>query len=91
MNIVQQSIAKARRKMHEANRLVAVAVKQIKKDRERSNANLELLLDQIVAETGIELKPENMPTVMVYVQQFLKDQQQSQPDDDGDGMKDFPV
>ena len=90
MNIFQQSIARTRAKMHEANRLARVMVRRIKADRAHANTNLELLLDQIVAETGIELKPENMPTIMTYVTQFIESQQQ-QAGHDGDGMRDYPL
>jgi hypothetical protein len=91
MNIFQQSIAKVRRKMHEANRLTAVMRRQIRQERQQANVNLELLIDEIVAETGIELKPENMPTIMICLQQFLKDRQRKEDDGDHDGMKDFPL
>ena len=95
MNIFQQSIGKTRAKIQEANRLKAVMLRQIKTDRGRGNATLELLLDDIVAETGLELKPENMPTIMAYVTQFIEKQQRRKEAltevGDDDGMQDFPI
>jgi len=93
MNILQQSIARTRRALHERNRLVRVMTRQIKAEKEHSNTNLELLLDDIVAHTGLELKPENMPTIMTYLMRFAEEQQRrrEEPDGDVDGMKDFPL
>ncbi|SRR5216684_1597595 len=94
-NTFQQSIAKTRTKIREANRLAALMFRQVKRDKERANTNIELLLDQIVFETGLEMKPENMPTIMAYVTQFVEDQarkkEESEPEGDVDGMKDFPL
>jgi hypothetical protein len=88
-NNFQQSIARARAKIGEGNRLAAKMVRDIRRNKERANTNLELLLDELVAETGIELKTENMPTIMIFVQQFLEDQKRKEPDGDVDGMKDY--
>lgn len=86
----QQSIARARAKIAEANRLAAKMVRDIKADKERANTNLELLIDDIVAETAIPLTTENLPLIAFYVEQFVKDQQK-EPDGDVDGMKDYPL
>jgi hypothetical protein len=92
MNIFQQSIARTRATMREYDRLRAIALRQIKENREKANANVELLLDEIVAETGIELKPENMPIIMVYVARFIEHQRRRREamiEGDDEGMKDF--
>jgi hypothetical protein len=93
MNIFQQSIARTRAKMHEAKRLAGVALRDIKADRAQTQTNLELLLDHIVAETGLELTPANMPTIVAYVSGFIEDQQRNKEDAFGDvgGMRDFPI
>lgn len=91
-NIFQQSIARTRATLHEHNRLKAIALRQIKEDKQRANANLELLLDEIVAEIGIEMTPHNLPTILLYVQRFIDHQQQRKEEmfeGDPDGMKDF--
>lgn len=76
-NAFQQSIARARRKIHEANRLTGVMSRQVKDDRALAQANLELFLDELQAETGLDVsKKENWPTVMIYVEQFLHDQEE---------------
>lgn len=90
-NKFQQSIAKTRAKITEGNRLAAKMVRDIRNKKEQGNVGLELFLDDLVAETGIELKPETMPTVLLYVQQFLEDNKKQEPDEDVDGMKDFPL
>jgi hypothetical protein len=94
MNIFQQSIGNTRKKMMEANRLAVVMLQRIKADREHASTNLELLLDSIVAETGLELKPDNMPTIMAYVKQFIEDQHRRKEglsEVGDDGMQDFPL
>jgi len=93
MNIFQRSIRRTRAKMHEANRLAGVMLRQIKADKEHANTNLELLLDHITAETGLELKAENMPTIMAYVKQFIEDQQRKKEGlmGDDEGMTEFPL
>lgn len=91
-NQFQLSIAKARAKMHEARRLAGVMIRHIKADNAKAETNLELLLDEIAAETGLSITTENMPTIMIYVEQFIKDQQQRKEEADGDdgGMEDLP-
>jgi hypothetical protein len=93
LNKFQQSIAKTRAKIREANRLTAVMFRQVKERKEKGNAGLELLLDDIAAETGLAITTENMPTIMIYVQQFLEDQarKKQEPDGDVEGMHDFPI
>jgi len=95
MNIFKQSIARTRAKLHEANRLAGVAMKQIKAEKEQANANIELLLDEIVAQTGLELTTANLPTILAYVTAFAEDQRRRKEEglDAGDveGMKDFPI
>jgi hypothetical protein len=92
MNIFQQSIARTRATLHEYNRLRGIVAKRIKADHEKANANLELLIDEIVAETGIELTPQTFPIIAFYVARFVDHQRQRKEESfEGDygGMKDF--
>lgn len=89
MNQLQQSIDKTRRKMHEARRLAGVMMRQIKTEKEKTNAQVEWLLDEIAAETGLKITPENMESIMTYVQEFVKDQQKRKEEADGGGESDF--
>jgi hypothetical protein len=73
--IVQQSIQKTRNKFAAIYRLVAVTKKQIKKERAQAETQLELLLDEIVQETGLKPTRKNLPPIMLYVSQFVADQQ----------------
>jgi hypothetical protein len=92
-NMFQQSIARTRAKIGEVMRLTRTMAKQVKQERTAAATNLELLIDEICAETGIEMTPKNLPTIMLYVQQFLADQQRRRENsDEGDGgMHDFPL
>ena len=87
---IQQSIANTRKKLHEFNRLVRIARRRNKDENASAQTNLELLIDHLVAETGIELTEENLPTIVIYVREFLQSQQQQRVEGDPDGMKDFP-
>jgi hypothetical protein len=93
-NLLQQSIARTRAKMHELGRRFAVAAQKEKRDKELANSNLALLLDEIAAETGLDITKKNLPTIMLYVQQFASDQQKRKGNSDGvdpEGMADFPI
>ena len=69
----QKSIAKTRGQISEANRLARVMLRHVKEDRADALRNLELFLDTLVAETGIELTEENLPTIQVFVEQYARD------------------
>jgi hypothetical protein len=92
--IFQQSIQKTRNKVYEVCRLIAATKKRAKKDDAQATTRLELLLDEICAETGLKMSEENLPTIMLFVQQFITDQQKRKSNSNGvdpDGMSDFPL
>ena len=74
-NAFQQSIAKTRRQLHEANRVTGIMTRRVKEDRALALTNLTLFLDTLQQETGIDVnKEENWPTVVIYIEQFLEHQ-----------------
>lgn len=92
MSIVQQSIAKTRRLLFERKRQIALAIKHARQNEQKRNAALELLVDDVCAETGLKFTQENMPTIALFVKQVIKDQRLgSSEDDDPEGMSDFPL
>jgi len=88
MNIFQQSIFKTRSAMHDAKKQVGLALKRMRADKQQAQTQLELLIDEICAETGLKPTPENLPTIMLYVTRFVEDQRQ-QTDGDSEGMQDY--
>jgi hypothetical protein len=82
MNFIQQSIQKTRAKLRELCRVVAITKTQIKKEHKQAETQLELLLDEIVQETGLKPTRKNLPTLLLYVSQFVADQQKRKADGD---------
>lgn len=94
LNLFQQSIARTRKAINEANRLAAKMMRDSRRKRSQAETNLELFLDELAAE-GVEISEENLPTIVIFVQRFVADQQRRKEElaSDGgeDGMKDFPL
>jgi hypothetical protein len=75
LNNFQKSIMKVRRRMTEVNRLARVALRQLRREKAKTESNIELFLDTLQAETGMDVtNPKNLPTVLTYVEQFARDQ-----------------
>ena len=69
----QQSIAATRKRIHEMNRLSGVAARRARQEEAEARAKLELFLDELVQETGLDLsKQENYPTMVVFLSDWLR-------------------
>ena len=89
MNIFQRSIQRTREKLYEYGRLRALAKKRAQEEEARANVMLELFLDELQQETGIDVHdPRNAPTIALHLTQFLRDRRPAENDDDPGGMED---
>jgi hypothetical protein len=93
MSIIQRSIEKTNAKLLEYRRQIAIALKHQRQANEKADAALELIIDEVCFQTGLQLTPENMPLIATYVKQVLRDQrrEQQQQEDGDDGMSDHLV
>jgi hypothetical protein len=93
-NLVQQTIQKTRVKMHELNRQFAHFIKRSKDEDEARNTSLEMLLDEVCAETGLRVENEkDHPAIVMHGRQVMaaiKRRKEEAVDVDPDAiMKDF--
>jgi hypothetical protein len=85
MNFVQRSILKTREAIFNMQRRAALTRKHDRQQEERSSAAMELLIDDIVADTGLELSEKNLPTIALFVQGILQDRANANEEKEWDG------
>jgi hypothetical protein len=97
-NFIQQSILRTRLLVGAINKRRALNNKRAKEDAERGNTQLELMIDEISAETGLSTADKkDWPAIAMHVEQVLmdakrrKEESEQEPDGDVGGMKDFPL
>jgi FKBP-type peptidyl-prolyl cis-trans isomerase (trigger factor) len=93
MNIFQRSIQRTREKLYEYGRLKALAKKRALEAEAKANVTLELFLDELQQETGIDVHdPKNAPIIALHLTQFLRDRKPAEVDeDDRGGMGDHAL
>lgn len=98
MNFIQQSIQRTRLLMGAINRQRALNAKRKREDEERVNTSLELMIDEITAETGLSVADKrDWPSILMHVEQVVmdakrrKEEAEKEPEGDVGGMSDFPL
>jgi hypothetical protein len=87
---VKESILKFNKRLFAHRRELAVRLRQQRQREEQEVAALELLIDDVVYHSGIKPTKANLPLLMGYITQAVRDARgQSSDDDDGMSMDGF--
>lgn len=91
---IQESIKKFNTKLFAHRREVAIRLRHKRQREEAEHAALELLIEDVLFQSGIQPTRANLPLITSMIQQVVRDargQHQEEDDDGGSALKDFEL
>lgn len=88
---IQESIRKFNTKLFAHRREVAVRLRHKRQREEADHAALELLIEDVLFQSGIKPTRANLPLITALIQQVVRDARGQPAEDDGIEMKDFTL